>query len=85
MWTDKIRRALSRSRHAAIGAAFGAFLGGLISREAASTGGALGALVGALIGETRFSAESRIDEVRQSGRGKLDRFRSEEPAEEAAD
>lgn len=87
MFGERIRGTLSRARHAAIGAAVGAFVGGLISREAASTGGAVGALAGAVIGETRFSAETRFEEVRQSGKGRIDELRSkaEDAGENAAD
>jgi uncharacterized protein YqgC (DUF456 family) len=57
------KRALSRSRHAAIGASIGAAVGGLFSRNAASTGAAIGGLVGAIVGEKRVSARTRVDEI----------------------
>lgn len=63
----RIRRALSRARYAAIGGAIGGAVGGMVSRNAASSGAALGALAGAFVGETRVSAEERIDELKEVG------------------
>ncbi|EFW91391.1 hypothetical protein ZOD2009_14831 [Haladaptatus paucihalophilus DX253] len=64
---------MSRARHAAIGAAIGGAIGGFISRNAASTGGAIGAFVGAMVGETRVTARSRIDRVRERGQKRVER------------
>lgn len=50
---DDLGRRLNRAKYAAIGAAAGAVLGGLIGREAASTGASLGGLAGAGLGENR--------------------------------
>ena len=60
----KIKTAVSRGKYAAIGAALGAGIGGLVSRQAASTGGALGGLAGAVVGETCASDESAIADVK---------------------
>lgn len=62
---SKLKLALGRARHAAIGAAAGAFLGGLINKNFASSGGAVGALIGAAIGEKRVSAGSFVESVKQ--------------------
>jgi len=56
---------LLRARYAAMGAAVGAAIGGLVSRNAASTGGAIGGLVGAVIAETRWTASSALETVRE--------------------
>lgn len=48
-----------------MGAAIGAGVGGLFSRNAASTGGAVGGLVGAVVGETRVSAGEFVAAVRE--------------------
>lgn len=62
---ERIKRTFDRARYAALGAAIGAGLGGLISKNAASTGGATGALVGALIAEKRHSAGGLIEKVKE--------------------
>jgi len=54
---ERITAVLLRARYAAIGAAVGAGIGGLFSRNAASTGGAIGGLVGATVAETRGTLE----------------------------
>ncbi len=67
---EKVTHILNRARYAATGAAIGAFVGGLISRNAASTGAALGALVVATIGEKRGEFDALVDrlgEVRDDG------------------
>jgi len=64
---ERIRFALSRARHAAIGAAIGGAVGGLFSRNAASSGAAIGGLVGAMVGELRVNAGSGIDRVKERG------------------
>lgn len=61
--TKRVALALSRSRHAAIGAGIGAALGGLFDRNAASTAAAIGGLLGAIVGEKRAATRSRIEEV----------------------
>ena len=58
---DRVTQILNRARYAATGAAVGAFVGGLISRNAASTGAAIGALVGATIGERRSDFDTAVD------------------------
>jgi len=75
---ERIRFALSRARHAAIGAAIGvndrddpeadARKGWVeFSRNAASSGAAIGGLVGAMVGELRVNAGSGIDRVKERG------------------
>lgn len=59
------KRTVNRAKYAAIGAAFGATLGGVVNRDAASTGGALGALVGATIGERRVSAGAIVNQLKE--------------------
>lgn len=63
---SRIRVALGRAKYAAVGAAIGAGIGGLASRNAASSGGGLGALVGAALWETRISAGSRVDDLKST-------------------
>jgi len=67
---SRLKLVLSRARYAAIGAAIGAGIGGLISRRYASTGGAMGALAGATIGEKRVSVDEFVEEVKEKGPGK---------------
>ena len=65
-----------------MGAAAGAFLGGLLSRNAASTGAATGALIGAILGEKRHDFDDIIESVREGRReeseseGRLSRLQS---------
>jgi hypothetical protein len=73
---ERIQRAFSRARYAAIGAGIGAFVGGLFSRNSASTGAATGALVGAIVGEKRHSAGGVLEKVRNR--------RSEESTDESS-
>jgi uncharacterized protein YcfJ len=61
----RLKKIWQRSKYAATGAAIGAAVGGLISRNAASTGGALGALVGATVAEKRFAVDSVVDQVKE--------------------
>lgn len=63
MESARLKRVMSRSRHAAIGAGIGAAIGGLFSTNAASTGGALGALVGATVGEKRAASLPSLKDV----------------------
>jgi len=67
---SRLKLILSRARYAAIGAAVGAGIGGLISRKYASTGGAMGALVGATIGEKRVTVDAFVEEVKEKRPGK---------------
>jgi len=67
---SRVTLVLSRARYAAIGAAVGAGIGGLVSRKSASTGGAMGALVGATIGEKRVSVDAFVEEVKEKRPGK---------------
>jgi osmotically inducible lipoprotein OsmB len=60
---ERITRAFSRARYAAIGGAIGGAAGGLFSRNAASTGAATGALLGVVVAEKRASAGSWIEEI----------------------
>jgi len=62
---ERITAVLLRARYAAIGAAVGAGIGGLFSRNAASTGGAIGGLVGATVAETRGTLEGALGEVKE--------------------
>lgn len=64
---SRFKRALNRSKYAAVGAAIGAAIGGLISRNAASTGGGIGALVGAMYGEKRVDFDSFLEGVKEEG------------------
>jgi hypothetical protein len=64
---QRIRFALSRARHAAIGAAIGGAIGGLFSRNGASSGAAIGGLAGATFGELRANAGTGIDRFKQRG------------------
>lgn len=72
MLKDRLTLALSRARYAAIGGAIGGGLGGLFGRNAASSGAAIGALVGAVIGESRVTARTRFDELRERGEEHLE-------------
>lgn len=69
-----LKRTLSRSRHAAIGGAIGGAVGGLISPKSASTGAAVGGFVGALVGETRVTARSRFEQMRETGQDRMERI-----------
>lgn len=73
----RLRIAWNRAKYASMGAAAGAFLGGLVSRNAASTGGGIGALVGATLGEKALDAGAFVDRVKQKtdqeGDGRLRR------------
>ena len=60
---NRIKKATSRAKLAAIGGAIGAGIGGLLSREAASTGAGIGALVGATVGEKRVDLGTAAEQV----------------------
>ena len=60
---ERITKILSRVQYAAMGAAIGAGIGGLFSRNMASTGAAFGALVGATYGEKRPGLADRFEEL----------------------
>lgn len=66
---NRIKRIVSRMKHAAIGAAVGAALGAIVSRNAASTAAGLGALVGATIGEKRVDVGDAIADVKNKRQG----------------
>ncbi|WP_224333546.1 YMGG-like glycine zipper-containing protein [Haloprofundus halobius] len=70
----RLYRVLSRVRYAAIGGAIGGAVGGIVSKKAASTGAAVGALVGATFGETRVTARSRFDRMKERGEEELKRI-----------
>ena len=76
MVRDTFTLALSRARYAAIGGAIGAGVGGLFSRSAASSGAAIGALAGAFVGESRVTAQRRIDAWREKSQESVDGLRS---------
>ncbi|ELY38512.1 17 kDa surface antigen [Natronorubrum tibetense GA33] len=54
-----------------MGAAVGAAIGSVFSRNAASTGGAIGAMVGMTVADTRDSASSYLEEAREVEFGTL--------------
>lgn len=62
---ERITAVLLRARYAAIGAAVGAGIGGLFSRNAASTGGAIGGLVGATVADTRGTVDALLEDVKE--------------------
>jgi len=63
--SSRIRRALSRAKYAAILAALGAGLGGLISRNTASTGAAAGALFADRGAQERAEARNLPEAIRK--------------------
>jgi len=67
---ERLQRIIRRSKYAATGAAIGAAVGALFSRNAASTGGALGALAGATIAQQRDSVDSVVDQIKEKKAGK---------------
>ncbi|ELY43478.1 glycine zipper 2TM domain-containing protein [Natronorubrum sulfidifaciens] len=63
---SRLKHVLLRARYAAIGAAAGAAIGAVFSRNAASTGGAIGALIGATVADTRDTASALLEDAREN-------------------
>lgn len=77
MRSIRVKRTLSRARHAAIGGAIGGAVGGVANRRAASTGAAIGALVGAIVGETRIDARTHLERVKETGQERIEGIQQE--------